>query len=156
VLGTWYSNTDGSNVYNINVFNNTFYSNGTGIVVRPMVSSTVAWENNNFANNGTTYVNTLNWNPGTVGYNLYFGGGTGPGTNSVTLNPMFNNALSGDFSLQTTSPAINAGDPSTSATVVGAVDFAVNPRILGARIDIGACSSRSVTNGAHSERRFQG
>ena len=61
-------------------------------------------------------------------YNLYFGG-AGPGANSVTLNPLFNNALAGDFSLQPTSPAINAGDPSTSATVVGAVDFAGNPRV---------------------------
>jgi hypothetical protein len=141
VLGTWYSNTDGSSVYNIHVFNNTFYSNGTGIFVRPMTSASVSWENNIFANNGTAYVNTLNWNPGTANYNLYFGGGTGPGANSVTLNPLFNNALAGDFSLQPTSPAINAGDPSTSATVVGAVDFAGNPRILGGRIDIGAYSS---------------
>jgi hypothetical protein len=138
VLGTWYSNTDGSSIYNIHVFNNTFYSNGTGIFVRPMTSASVSWENNIFANNGTAYVNTLNWNPGTANYNLYFGGGTGPGANSVTLNPLFNNALAGDLSLQPTSPAINAGDPSTSATVVGSVDFAGNPRILGGRIDIGA------------------
>ena len=138
VLGTWYSNTDGSSVYNINVFNNTFYRNGTGIVVRPMTSASVSWENNIFANNGTAYVNTLNWNPGKADYNLYFGGGTGPGANSVTLNPLFNNALAGDFSLQPTSPAINAGDPNTSATVVGAADFAGNPRIVGGRIDIGA------------------
>jgi hypothetical protein len=142
VLGTWYSNTDGSSVYNTHVFNNTFYSNGTGIFVRPMTSASVSWENNIFANNGTAYVNTLNWNPGTANYNLYFGGGTGPGTNSVTLNPLFNNALAGDLSLQPTSPAINAGDPSTSATVVGAVDFAGNPRILGGRIDIGAYEAR--------------
>ena len=140
VLGTWYSNTDGSSVYNINVFNNTFYSNGTGILVRPMTSASVSWENNIFANNGTAYVNTLNWNPGTANYNLYFGG-TGPGANSVTLNPLFNNAPAGDFSLQPTSPAINAGNPSTSAIVVGAEDFAGNPRILGGRIDIGAYSS---------------
>jgi hypothetical protein len=138
VLGTWYSNTDGSSIYNIHVFNNTFYSNSTGIFVRPMTSASVSWENNIFANNSTAYVNTLNWNPGTANYNLYFGGGTGPGANSVTLNPLFNNALAGDLSLQPTSPAINAGDPSTSATVVGAVDFAGNPRILGGRIDIGA------------------
>src|SRR5258705_12683690 len=147
VLGTWYSNTDGSSVYNIHAFNNTFYSNGTGILVRPMTSASVSWENNIFANNGTAYVNTLNWNPGTANYNLYFGG-TGPGTNSVTLNPLFNNALAGDFSLQPTSPAINAGDPSTSAPVVGAADFAGNPRILGGRIDIGAYEARFST--AHS------
>ncbi len=138
VLGTWYSDTDGSSVYNIKAFNNTFYSNGTGIAIRPMVSASVSWENNIFSNNMANYVNTLSWPTGTSNYNLWFSGGTGPGANSVTLNPLFNNALAGDFSLQPTSPAINAGDPSTSATVVGAADFAGNPRIVGGRIDIGA------------------
>ncbi len=99
VLGTWYSNTDGSSVYNINVYNNTFYKNPNGIVVRPMVSATVGWENNIFANNGTNYVNTLNWNPGNTNYNLYFGGGVGPGINVLTLDPLFNNAPAGDFTL---------------------------------------------------------
>jgi hypothetical protein len=142
VLGTWYSSTDGSTVYNINVFNNTFYGNGTGVVVRPMVSATVAWENNIFANNGTAYANTLNWNPGNVDYNVYFGGGTGPGTHALTLDPLFTNASIGDFTLQPTSPVINSGDPNTSTAVVGAVDFAGNPRILGGRIDIGAYEAR--------------
>jgi hypothetical protein len=147
VLGTWYSNTDGSSVYNLHAFNNTFYGNIQGIVIRPMVSATVAWENNIFANNIAAYVNTLNWNPGNVDYNLYsgdlyFGGGTGPGVHVLTSDPLFVNASAGNFSLQSTSPAINAGDPSTSATVVGAVDVAGNLRILGGRIDIGAYEAR--------------
>jgi len=147
VLGTWYSYTDGSSVFRIDVFNNTFYGNDVALVVRPMVSSTVAWENNIFANNIAAYVNTLNWNPGNVDYNLYsgdlyFGGGTGPGVHVLTSDPLFVNASAGNFSLQSTSPAINAGDPSTSATVVGAVDLAGNLRIQGGRIDIGAYEAR--------------
>ncbi len=141
VLGTWYSGTDGSTVYNINVFNNTFYGDNVGMLVRPMMSATVTWENNVFANNVVTYVNTLSWNPGNVDYNLYFGGGVGPGINVLTLDPLFNNALAGDFTLQSASPAINAGDPNTSTSAAGTVDFAGNPRILGGRIDIGAYES---------------
>jgi hypothetical protein len=143
VLGTWYSNTDGSSVSNINVFNNTFYSNSLGVNIRPMTSATVTWENNLFANNATTYANTLNWNPGNVNYNLYFGGGLGPGTNVLTSDPLFNNPSAGDFTLQSTSPAINAGDPNTSTNVAGTVDFAGHPRILRrGRIHIGAYEVR--------------
>jgi hypothetical protein len=142
VLGTWYSNTDGSSVSNINVFNNTFYGGGYGIIIRPMVSATVGWENNIFANNIFNYVNTLSWNSGNTDYNLYFSGGTGPGAHVLTLDPLFNNAPAGDFTLQSASPAINAGDPNTPASVVAAVDFAGNPRILGGQIDIGAYEAR--------------
>ena len=142
VLGTWYSSTDGSSVYNINAFNNTFYGNYVGVVILPMVSTTVAWENNIFANSMITYFNALNWNPGIVDYNLYFGGGAGPGANSLTSDPLFNNAPAGDFTLLLVSPAINAGDPGTSTNVAGTVDFAGNPRILGGRIDIGAYEIR--------------
>ncbi len=142
VLGTWYSNTDGSSVSNINVFNTTFYGGGYGIIIRPMVSATVTWENNIFASNIFSFVNTLNWNPGNTDYNLYFGGSTGPGAHVLTLDPLFNNAPAGDFTLQSASPAINSGDPNTPASVVGAVDFAGNPRILGGRIDIGAHEMR--------------
>ena len=138
VIGTWYSDTDGSSVYNISVWNNVFYANTDGLVIRPMTSASVSWENNIFANNGTTYVNSLGWNPGTVGYNVYFGGGSGPGSNNLTSDPLFISASTGNFSLQSISPAINAGDPLSSMTVIGTVDFVGNPRILEGRIDIGA------------------
>jgi hypothetical protein len=142
VIGTWYSNTDGSSVYNINVWNNTFYNNNGGnIVIRPMTSSTVTWQNNiTYCSTGcSNYINTLGWNPGNAGYNLYAGGGgTGPGNNNVTSDPLFVNASSGNLSLQSASPAINAGNPSSSTTFVGTVDFSGNPRIVGGQIDIGA------------------
>jgi hypothetical protein len=138
VIGTWYSNTDGSSVYNINVFNNTLYGNGQGIVIRPMVSSTVAWKNNIFANNGTSYVNTLGWAPGAADYNLYFGGGAGPDAHVITADPKLTNPAAGDFSLQAGSPAIDAGDPATPASAAGPFDFRGLARLANARVDIGA------------------
>jgi hypothetical protein len=55
-LGTWYSSTCGdSSVYNISVYNNKFFGNNVAVVIRPMQYTTLKWENNVFANNGTTY-----------------------------------------------------------------------------------------------------
>ena len=142
VLRTWYSDTDGSSVSNIKVFNNTFYGNAEGLVVRPMVSATVSWENNLFAGNGATYVNSLAWDPGSADYNVYFGGGAGPGAHSLTSDPMITNAAAGDFTISASSPAINAGDPSSTVATCGAVDFAGNARIQGGEIDIGAFEVR--------------
>lgn len=142
VIGTWYSTTSGSSIYNLNVYNNTFYSNTVGVQILPMTSATVAWENNIFANNTTNYYNPLDWNPGKTGYNLYYGSNAGPGSNNVTSNPLFTNAAAGNFSLQSTSPAINAGDPNTAPSVVGALDYAGNARIQGGTIDIGAYEMR--------------
>jgi hypothetical protein len=138
VLGTWYSSTDGSMVSRINVWNNTFYGNAIGVVIRPMQSSTVTWKNNIFAGSATTYSNPLHWHPGTAGYNLYFGGGAGPGSNNVISDPVFVNASGGDFSLQARSPGVNAGDPNSPKNFIGLTDFTGHPRIAGARVDIGA------------------
>jgi hypothetical protein len=138
VLGTWYSNVDGSSVSRLQFFNNTFYGNTVALVVRPMMSTSVSWENNLFANNLITYVNWLNWNPGNADYNLYFGGGAGPGVHVIKSDPLFVNPSVGNYTLEPASPAINAGDPGTPTDVAGAVDFAGNPRIAGGRVDIGA------------------
>jgi hypothetical protein len=142
VIGTWYSTTDGSSVYNVNVYNNTFYNNQVGVAILPMTSSTVTWENNIFANNQVNYYNSLNWNPGNTGYNLYSGSNVGPGSSNVTSDPQFANVGAENFSLQSTSPAINAGDPNTPQGAVGPLDDAGNSRIQGGRIDIGAYESR--------------
>jgi hypothetical protein len=58
---------------------------------------------------------------------------------TTTANPLFNNAGSYDFSLQTGSPAINAGY-NTTATV--ATDFLGQPRTAGS-VSIGAFEDAS-------------
>jgi hypothetical protein len=138
MLGNWYSSTDGSSVYNIKVLNNTVYNCQIGFLVRPYVSASVVWENNIVANNSSAVVNTLGWPVGTMDYNLYYGGGTGPDPHQVAADPMFNNAAAADFTLRSGSPAIDAGDPATSATDVGTLDFAALARTVNLRIDIGA------------------
>jgi nitrous oxidase accessory protein NosD len=138
VLGTWYSSTDGSSVHDVTVRNNTFYGNSAGITIRPMTSASVSWKNNAFVGNGTSYVNTLGWNPGIADYNLYSGGGSGPDAHPMLANPRFTNPGAFDFSLGAGSPAIDAGDPGASASDAGTSDFAGGARIVGGRVDMGA------------------
>ena len=138
-VGTWYSDTDGSSVYNISVLNNTAYGNLYGIYVRPYTSASVVWKNNIVANNATNEINTLGWPVGTMNYNLYFGDGSGPDANKIIADPKFTNAAASppDLSLQSISPAKNAGDPGF-VLGIGETDFLGNPRVVGGRVDMGA------------------
>ncbi len=138
VIGTWYSTTSGASVYNISVYNNTFYNNAVGVQILPMTSGSVVWENNIFANNHTNYSNESKWDPGKTGYNLYYGSNVGPGSYNVTSNPLFTNAALDNFSMQSTTPAVNGGDPNTPQSAVGTLDYAGNARVQGGIIDIGA------------------
>src|SRR5260370_19710124 len=53
MAGVWYSDTDGSAVYNITFTNNTSARNLHGIRIRPYTSATVKWENNILYQNAT-------------------------------------------------------------------------------------------------------
>lgn len=55
--------------------------------------------------------------------------------NLLGTNPLFANYLSGNFALQSTSPAIGAG---TASYGVAAIDLAGNPRTSNGKVDIGA------------------
>ena len=57
-------------------------------------------------------------------------------TNARTGDPLFVNPSAGDFTLQSSSPAIDAGTSSVSAIV--SVDYNGNPRPMGTGYDIGA------------------
>jgi hypothetical protein len=138
LLGTWYSSSDGSTVSDIKAFNNTFHANAIGVLIRPMVSSSVVWKNNLFFGNATNYANPLGWDPGAADYNGYFGSNVGPGSNNLTADPKLSNVAAHDYALLPGSPAVNAGDPSSTLAAVGELDHSGNSRIRNGRVDIGA------------------
>ena len=139
MVGTWYSNTDGSRVYNISVLNNTLYNNKYGFLIRPYTSASVSWKNNILSSNTYNYANGLGWPVGTIKYNLYFGSNVGPDANKVTANPQFTapGASPPDLRIQATSPAKNAGHPNF-VPGAGETDFLGHNRVVGGRVDIGA------------------
>lgn len=65
---------------------------------------------------------------------------TGSSSGNLNVNPQFLNALSGDFRVQSTSPAINFGEDAVP-TGAGASDILGGPRIVGVAIDRGAHES---------------
>ncbi len=93
----------------------------------------------------------LYYNSADNGSNFYFPGNmtinyccTTPlptnGVGNVTNEPAFANLATGDFHLQSSSPCINAGN---NAAVTSSSDFAGNPRIVGATVDMGAYEFQS-------------
>lgn len=80
----------------------------------------------------------------TINYSIIRGGWSGAGANNLSVDPKFVNQptvgqATGDLRLTVCSPAINAGDPTSTSATVGISDLAGNPRFFsGSRIDIGA------------------
>lgn len=123
-------------------------------------------------NNGTFIYNEYKENTGNViDYNIYYSdkaasncywtwknvaykgfeqykSKTGNDQNSLFINPQFKNASAQDFSLQSTSPAINAGDPSfvpqAAPDGVPETDIVGNNRVAGNRVDCGAYEVQNI------------
>src|SRR5450755_2658925 len=89
-------------------------------------NSSVGAANAIFIWNGKTY----------TGFTAYRSG-TGKDPNSLFTDPLYVSVTTPDLRLAANSPAVNAGINLGSA-IVGTVDFAGNPRVLGSNIDIGA------------------
>lgn len=62
---------------------------------------------------------------------------TGQDAHSIFANPLFLSTTTPDLQVESSSPAVNAGN-NLGPTVVGTLDFAGNPRVEGPAIDIGA------------------
>jgi hypothetical protein len=112
----------GSGAQNTQIFNNISYGNGNTSIMNYGQSTTVEY-------NPTDSVPVMN--------GTHAGGGTGNGTSSNNItnsNPLFVNAAGGDFHLQSSSPAINAG----LIEAIVATDCEGTTRPQGGGYDIGA------------------
>lgn len=58
--------------------------------------------------------------------------------NNIEVDPIFENAASLNFRLQSASPCLNAGTPDTTGLFLPAFDLDMKPRFFAGRIDIGA------------------
>ncbi len=93
----------------------------------------------------TTVTNCIFWNDSpreiahfdsgttTVSFSNVQGGWTGPGTDNINADPVFNSP--NDQHLTEASPCINAGDD--AAPILNTIDFDGNPRIRECRVDMG-------------------
>jgi hypothetical protein len=156
--------TDHCDIVNNTLFRNDTKNTGTGEFQIQFYATNNIFENNilSATSQGLLVHNRTNSspNPASMDYNLYFSstgasGGiwdwngtrytgfaqyrsaTGEDPHSNFANPLFLSTSIPDLHVQPSSPAVNAGTNLGSA-VVGTLDFAGNPRVQGASIDIGA------------------
>ncbi|ANS77284.1 hypothetical protein AWM70_16105 [Paenibacillus yonginensis] len=83
-------------------------------------------------------IDEANWtwkNKEYAGFSVYKSG-TGNDAHSLFIDPKFMDPSKGDFHLQPTSPAIDAG--STDTAIIGQVDIDGEPRVQDAAVNIGA------------------
>ena len=134
---------------NVKIYNNTFYNNSSAAVTIGNTAITSVEIKNNIASECSfaCYLSESSGNTGAIlaDNNLYFNSTwpslefnqmTDGGNNISEQDPLFVNAGGGDFSLESTSPAIDAGDDSVLGVVPTDISGAVRPQ--GAGIDIGA------------------
>lgn len=94
---------------------------------------------------------TVDWNGTVYGDFAAYLSGTGQDPHSLFGDPLFvsSSLPSPDLDLQTSSPAIDAGDP-FFVPGPGETDIGGNPRVVGARVDIGATEVVTIEPGAPS------
>jgi|GEM_PF-317452 len=127
---------------NFRIYNNTFYNNTEGEVEWYLPSGATpiraSFMNNIFITASQYNTNSCNSTVCSGSNNAYYGMGNGPSwvTASLNANPLLVNPAAGDFHLNTTSPAKDAGSSSVAAVVTK--DYDGNTRPMGAGYDIGA------------------
>ncbi|SFE70904.1 S8 family serine peptidase [Spirosoma endophyticum] len=110
----------------------------------PTIKNSIIWGNSTEVSSQPAS-STISVSVPLLTYSIIQGGWSGSGSNNLNLDPRFisqpviGSVVLGDLSLASCSPAINAGDPATTAATAGTFDVAGNPRFYnGGRIDMGA------------------
>ena len=156
--------TDHCTIVNNTLFQNDTKNTGSGeFQIQYYATNNVFKNNIVYASSQGLFIN--NWtnsepDPADVDYNLYYSllnssmavflwngtnhtgfssyqSATGKDSHSQYVDPQFLSLTTPDLQIQLTSPAVNAGI-NLGTGVVGALDFAGNPRLRGTSIDIGA------------------
>lgn len=131
--GVLCENTGTPNLNNVTVVNNVGVVGG-GVACffagdHPVFLNSIIWGNS--PNNIYLYNGDI-----TTTYSNIEGGNTGTG--NIDSDPLFTDALNGDYSITVSSPCVDAGNPSTTLANVPALDLNDNPRIFNNRIDMGS------------------
>ncbi|CAM4457454.1 MAG: right-handed parallel beta-helix repeat-containing protein [Paenibacillus macerans] len=118
--------------------NNIFVANSTDVLIYNEYTKNtgnVVDYNLYFAPGGSSEA-TWTWkNKEYTGFSSYQKG-TGNDAHSLFADPKFVNAANGDFHLQSSSPAIDAGN--TDTAIIGTEDIDGEPRVKGSAVNIGA------------------
>lgn len=174
----WFRAYGTSSVLNISLINNTYYGNidtgtwsglnnfnrctvGLGYasgVLNATVANSIFW--NNTTAGGAT-AKSIAQVVDNLGQNITVKNATSPDsfsnvpsgsvTNVLNSNPLFVDALNGDFTLNNNSPAIDSGD---NASVIGTTDLLGNQRIFNTTVDRGVYEFGSTVLGNASFQNF--
>ncbi|MBE9461655.1 S8 family serine peptidase [Dyadobacter subterraneus] len=143
--GAGITNVSQSNpvLLNCSFSGNTFTQNGPGGAIYHVDNSSSNIQNSILWGDNAEIVNETPSNT-TISYSIVQGGWSGTGSNNLNVDPRFvsqpvlNSGSIGNIALLACSPAINAGNASTTTANVGNLDLAGNNRIFNNRVDMGA------------------
>ncbi|HTN35721.1 MAG TPA: T9SS type A sorting domain-containing protein, partial [Arachidicoccus sp.] len=140
---------------NFSAYGGGIFDNNSSI----LFNNSILWGNNSGDFSNELYID-LTPSPSiiTLNYSLFRnrGGGTdiyglsgntlAPDAFSLSVSPQFVDSAGGDYRLSASSPAIDAGTPSTDTAGLNLpmIDLAGNRRIMGSAIDIGTYEFRSI------------